>query len=865
MAIADDFPNGDGTSGDPYLIKTLAQLQLVNTYSDDDVYWKLNNNIDASATRTWNQGGAGYEDHYYGFVPIGSSNYFQGHFDGNNYKITKLYINRTPTNGGGSNMGLFEYVISTGAGYYIKDLTLENMTVYCGNRAGLLASYANALNTTYLSFSNCHVTGTIYDESVGASGSYLTRGIGGLIGLAEDVAVDDCSATVQIISTTNKTSSQIYGGLIGSNGGGADCADCVTSGSISLVYAASSAVYAGGFFGIGPTGGSATNCISSVEISVNVTGTTDMRIGGFAGNAANTCTECFSYGDIESLSSVEAVMGGFVGGGGSTYASKCGSEGNVENYSEDATSNCSGGFTGNVDSGTYDDCYAKGTVNLTSGIGHADARIGGFVGVTTAGVITNCYSAGEVYAVGPPTNGGGFQGLDTAGTQTACFFDNETSGYTTTDGDATGKSTTDMKTEATFTDVSWDFTDTWYLPTFTRTPGMATAVWLSKTGDYENFKYGSNDDDPIDITVPTTNTIVWVDALKSLAVGTSGDEWKVGSNKLDTPLTPTNFKTDPQSEYGSNAIQPVKINSSLIFIDFVSRKLREMTYKYENEKFVSPDLTSLAEHITSSGVTSVARQKNPDSILWMTLTDGSLISMTYERDQDVVAWAKHPLGGDGFAQSVCVTPGTSEDDIWLTVKRKVNSATVVFVEKMASRTFTDIDDAFFVDAGITATPVGTTVSGLDHLIGSTVIVLGDGVEQTETTANDFVVNASGEITVPAGITTAQVGLAYTYKLQPMRLVIGDSKGSVTQVHELVISFLNTLGAKYGAIDSDLQTIDFDDNRLTNSSDIDDLFTGEVVVPMPGNTDPLNPLVIGGDSPYPCTVRALVARLDKTGR
>ncbi len=65
--------------------------------------YELAQDIDASDTVNWN-GGAG-------FNPIGNYDYpFVGKFDGKEYKITGLYINR-PTN---NDIGLFGYVGSGG-------------------------------------------------------------------------------------------------------------------------------------------------------------------------------------------------------------------------------------------------------------------------------------------------------------------------------------------------------------------------------------------------------------------------------------------------------------------------------------------------------------------------------------------------------------------------------------------------------------------------------------------------------------------------------------------------------------------------------------------------------------------------------
>lgn len=411
-------------------------------------------------------------------------------------------------------------------------------------------------------------------------------------------------------------------------------------------------------------------------------------------------------------------------------------------------------------------------------------------------------------------------------------------------------------------------------------------VWFSETGDYENFEEGINDADSFSLSIATTNEIRWVESLDALLIGTSGDEWIIQSNKLDTPITPTSFTVRQQTSYGNRNIQPVKVNEQILFVDFVGRKVRELTYSEAVQKFVAPDLTALAEHITSSGIVCMAHQRNPDSILWCVLDDGSLVSMTYEREQNVVAWADHPI--DDKIQSVCVIPEDDEDEIWLSIFRTIagetvtyESATVtyesetvtlvdyvIYIEKMMPRIFgTELKNAFFVDSGITATntPASVTITGLTHLIGETVTVLGDGTVYTPTA----VVDSSGEVTISTAVSTAQVGLPFTYKLEPMRPDVagagGTTHGSIVKVPEMGISFLNTMNAKYGVDDDTLYAVDWTNARWTNNTEITGLFTGDVVVVVNGGFTLENNLIISGSDPLPATVRALIPKMEVTGR
>lgn len=844
-----------------YNISTLDELQAMNSHLADDCV--LLNDINAVETRTWNEK-AGFPDTYEGFEPVGS---LTGSFNGQGFTISNLYINR-PTSGAA---GLFTTI--KGSGKEVKDLTLKNVDITAQNAVGGLAGYVQ-----YTTITNVHVSGNI--EATGDENGTLVGkpvgGAGGLTGSVHDAAVSDCSSTAVIVHKTDLTAIMCVGGFIGSAYGTATLTDCTAAGSVTATLSISSAfsLMAGGFAG---RAGEAdySSCYASGNVTVNVITTTGtVRAGGFFGSAttsASTATKCFAYGDVSSLSISPAYVGGFVGWATACDFNQCGAEGDTESSSTNATQNYIGGFVGKEGSSSKEckNCYARGKV-CEDGIGHADAYIGGFAGYINATTAENCYSAGAVYATGTPTNGGGFSGGSATATYTNCFYDTETSGWSSSDG-GTAKTTEQMHTESTFTDAGWDLDAIWYLASFTRAPGAGNTVWFSHSEDYDNFDEGVGDADSFALTIPTGNQIRWLEALEALFVGASGDVWIIKSNNLDTPITPTNFSIKQISNYGSAAIQPVKVNEAILFIDFVKRKVRELVYSDELDKHVSPDLTALAEHITESGITSIAIQSNPDSILWCTLDDGSLISLTYDREQNVVAWSKHPIGGtDVVVQSVCVIPGTSEDQVSLSVRRTINGSSVTYIEKMASRIMPDnLEDCFFVDSGLTydGTPT-STITGLDHLEGETVKVLGDGVvmDDAEVSSGQISVTLDGVVT---NVSKAPIGLGYTYKLEPLKPVVnaqvGSSAASITHVAEMGVSLLNSAGVKYGVSDDDLYDVNLTDAQWTNLSDITNLFTGTVVVAIDGGFSLERPLIISGNDPLPCTVRALIPRLEVTGR
>ena len=101
------------------------------------------------------------------------------------------------------------------------------------------------------------------------------------------------------------------------------------------------------------------------------------------------------------------------------------------------------------------------------------------------------------------------------------------------------------------------------------------------------------------------------------------------------------------------------------------------------------------------------------------------------------------------------------------VKRNINGSDVRYVERMASRLFTDAEDAFFVDAGATYSgSPATTISGLSHLEGETVSILADGAVHPRRTVS------GGQITLDQAASVVHIGLPITADLQTLPLAAG---------------------------------------------------------------------------------------------
>ena len=408
-------------------------------------------------------------------------------------------------------------------------------------------------------------------------------------------------------------------------------------------------------------------------------------------------------------------------------------------------------------------------------------------------------------------------------------------------------------------------------------------VWSSKSGDFEDFTTGTNDDDAIVFTLSTgeVNSIEWMNSANALLVGTAGGEFAITS---DGPqLTPTDLQVRRQTAHGSASLQPAQIGNVTLFLQRAKRKIRRLQYVFEADGYQADDLTILADHITRSGISLMSWQEEPDSLLWCVRADGVVAGLTFKPEERVVGWARHVMGGstasgDAVVESVSVIPGgetagsQERDEVWFIVRRTIKSNTVRYVEFLeapfegplrddyatdaawVAATLAAQKDAFFVDAGATYDgSATTTISGLSHLEGETVKVLADGAIHPDRTVS------SGQITLDFSASKVHVGLAYTHRFKSLKISQGNPAGTavgkVKRIDHLALLLMETATFQAGRDVDNLDTIEF--RTVEDAMDTAvPLFDGEYRLDFDGEHERDVRYVIEGDAPLPFTLLAV---------
>jgi hypothetical protein len=403
---------GEGTSDSPYLITSCAQLQEMQ--KDLDAEYKLTQDIDCTASRTWNLNPTEFDDEdtlipdeldnvtnngYRGFNPVGNSlTPFTGKLDGDGYEISNLWIFRKYNN----YVGIFGFAEDAD----VIDLDVVDSDVVGGGSTGTIFGQAidvavtnvnvsEAMTRAYRSFYGGGLIGALISESgdaIVASSSYqgAVHGtgnvIGGIVGQMNGGTFYYVTADISVDGGLD------IGGIVGQMNGGAIYSSTAT-GNVILqrddIYT-KPGINAGGF--VGSMSGNSQILSSDAAVDVSIEGedvaATQAAMGGFVGNlydSGSTIVFSSATGDVTGESE---RIGGFAGAiNGNNSVSRSFSTGNVSGVAE------IGGFVGYLGNSTLSNVYSTSTVTGTG------QSIGGLVGYSDTSIIENAYSSGTVTGV----------------------------------------------------------------------------------------------------------------------------------------------------------------------------------------------------------------------------------------------------------------------------------------------------------------------------------------------------------------------------------------------------------------------------------------------------------------------------------
>jgi hypothetical protein len=310
-----------------------------------------------------------------------------------------------------------------------------------------------------------------------------------------------------------------------------------------------------------------------------------------------------------------------------------------------------------------------------------------------------------------------------------------------------------------------------------------STIWGSRVSDFFNFDKGESlDDAAVEATLDTGtfNAIVDIYSGRHLQIFTTGAEFYVPQT-LDTPITPTNLIVKQQTAFGAKAgLRLQNVDGSTLFIQRQGKAIQEFIFSDAVQAYTSSKISLLSSHLLKTpeemAVRVATSTDEGDRLMLVNGDDGSIACYTLLRSQNVIAPSEWTTDGE------FINIGVDVDDIYVVVKRNVNTADVYYVE------------IFDADVLLDCSIVGGAAASVNmtHLEGETIKIIRDGIIEPDQTvpASPFTVTFA-----TAASTSHQVGLNFTPEVKTLpvepNLPSGSLKGFKKRIFEVNAELFET--------------------------------------------------------------------------
>jgi len=444
--------------------------------------------------------------------------------------------------------------------------------------------------------------------------------------------------------------------------------------------------------------------------------------------------------------------------------------------------------------------------------------------------------------------------------------------------------------------------------TFAGTKAQPRTVFMSASGDYEDFELPDplSDDSPITVTVAGSrqDQIEWLREVEDMLMVATTDNVLSIAGTENNVITPTSIRQKKHAGFGAQPKQqPVRVGPIVLFPGFHGQTFHELVYDAQLNGYDAPNVAVLADHLFKSKVRDLSFSQVPLDVIYIVNGDGDMMAMTYERAQQVVGFGLFDFP-NAEVMSIATIPELGTDATYLLMRRYIDDRWQHYIERL-ERPFdygTDAD-AWFLDSALPYSGAATNIiTGLSHLEGQTVRVYGwdatPGDQFIAHPAQEEYVVVGGQIELSMPVTYALVGIPYkahAKMLPPAAIDVEDGSGygRKVRVDGVTVSFLNSRSVRVQSGVSDIAAEDLLKQTMSLYSNTDlyewlfnslttgiqaeemilregemlmdsyvPLFTGDKTVNIDDSWDGGGEIEIVSDEPHPCIVRAISIMVDR---
>lgn len=227
---------------------------------------------------------------------------------------------------------------------------------------------------------------------------------------------------------------------------------------------------------------------------------------------------------------------------------------------------------------------------------------------------------------------------------------------------------------------------------------------LSSTiGDYTSFKKSNpiSDADTINSTIATgsIDQIVHYRPMDDhMLIFTDGSEWSLRNGRNSDTLGPFSLRFQQHGDTGcSRLCEPLRIGKECLFVERGDRDVMSLRLSSEAGGYNSDIISYFATNIfKDKQIVSWAHTRFPDNVIWIVLDDGSMASITYISEQQMIAFCTHSTAGL-FLDASSNTTSTTDDVYFIAERENGAGESSRYIEFLSDRNLDYLRDATFLD------------------------------------------------------------------------------------------------------------------------------------------------------------------------
>lgn len=402
---------------------------------------------------------------------------------------------------------------------------------------------------------------------------------------------------------------------------------------------------------------------------------------------------------------------------------------------------------------------------------------------------------------------------------------------------------------------------------------------MSRPGAYYNFNISNplQPDDAFQGTLVSgqLNTIQGIISQpQGLVTLSDQSAWLINGGSAGSGVDATNAVANAQVFSGAAGLPPIVATDDILYVQSKGSIVRDLVFNFNKQVYTGMDISVMSSHLFYGyQLLEWAWAEEPFKIVWAVRNDGTMLSLTFLKEQELIAWT-HRITQGAFKSVATVTesgPIGNVNAVYVVVQRTINGHTVQYIERMVEQYYPNgLTDAWQVDAGLQYNGASAlSFTGAQHLAGAAIVGLA--------TANTGVVvyftatvSASGGFSVAAppapgtGYTRVTAGLSYTPALQTLELDSGEPtiQGKEKKIAGVTLKVADTLGLSIGGTaasvvpmkDLAIGSVGSCTNELVTN-----LVTGDVQTIIDPNWSVPGQYYITQPFPYPASILGVIPR------